>query len=172
MNTTTTDLMVELQGLRKSFGRGESAVTAVDGVDLTIAPGEVLAILGASGSGKSTLLRSVGGLDTAHSGRVLLGESPVTAYDPRVAVGFQEPRLLPWRTIRRNIALGLPRGTSRAEGEARVERLMGLVGLTHAAERRPREVSGGMAQRACWPGRSPAGPRCCCWTSRSARWTP
>lgn len=81
--------------------------------------------MGASGSGKSTLLRSVGGLDTAHSGRVLLGESPVTAYDPRVAVGFQEPAA--WRTIRRNIALGLPRGV-RAEGEAHVEALMELVG--------------------------------------------
>ena len=144
----TSRLSVRLEDVGRTFDTPHGAHTVLRDVSLTIAPGEVLAILGASGSGKSTLLRSVGGLDTAHSGRVLLGESPVTAYDPRVAVGFQEPRLLPWRTIRRNIALGLPRGTSRAEGEARVERLMGLVGLTHAAERRPREVSGGMAQRA------------------------
>lgn len=117
-------------------------------VSFEVRPGEIVSVLGPSGCGKSTLLRAVAGLGTATAGRVLIDDAPVRGLDPRCAVGFQEPRLLPWRTIRRNIALGLPRGTSRAEGEARVERLMGLVGLTHAAERRPREVSGGMAQRA------------------------
>src|SRR5690606_19937813 len=66
----------------------------------------------------------------------------------RCAVGFQEPRLLPWRSVAGNIALGLRRGTGRAEGEGRVARLLELVGLAEFADHRPREISGGMAQRA------------------------
>ena len=68
--------------------------------------------------------------------------------DQRSAVAFQEPRLLPWRSIQRNVELGLPRGTDRAEGTARVRELLKLVQLDHAAELRPRQISGGMAQRA------------------------
>src|SRR5699024_2283691 len=68
--------------------------------------------------------------------------------DDRTAVAFQEPRLLPWRTLSRNVALGLPRGTGRKAGRRRVAQLLELVGLDHAADQRPREVSGGMAQRA------------------------
>src|SRR5690606_5104052 len=64
------------------------------------------------------------------------------------AIAFQEPRLLPWRTIAQNVALGLPRRTKKADAKARVAELLDLVGLTHAADQRPREVSGGMAQRA------------------------
>jgi sulfonate transport system ATP-binding protein len=66
----------------------------------------------------------------------------------RSAVAFQEPRLLPWRTVAKNIELGLPRGTDRATGSRRVTDLLGLVQLADAAELRPREISGGMAQRA------------------------
>src|SRR5690606_38614210 len=64
------------------------------------------------------------------------------------AIAFQEPRLLPWRTIAQNVALGLPRRTKKADAKARVAELLELVGLAHAADQRPREVSGGMAQRA------------------------
>src|SRR5699024_8814367 len=76
-----------------------------------------------------------------------IGDHPVTAYDPRTAVGFQEPRLLPWRSVRKNIQLGLPRELAKAEGKARVDELLELVGLAERAELRPREISGGMAQR-------------------------
>jgi sulfonate transport system ATP-binding protein len=79
---------------------------------------------------------------------VAIDGSVVAPFDARSAVGFQEPRLLPWRTIAANIALGLPRGTARDAGRAQVGRLLELVGLADFAEHRPREVSGGMAQRA------------------------
>ena len=130
--------------LGKSFGSHQ----VLSGIDLEIAPGQVLAVLGASGSGKSTLLRAVAGLDPASTGEVTIDGLRVTGIDSRCAVAFQEPRLLPWRDLRGNIAIGLPRGLARSEGTKRVERLLDLVGLAPFAGHRPREVSGGMAQRA------------------------
>ncbi|MFU8946660.1 ABC transporter ATP-binding protein [Mycetocola zhadangensis] len=117
-------------------------------ISLDVRPGEVLAILGTSGCGKSTLLRLAGGLDSATAGSILIDGSPVAPFDARTAVGFQEPRLLPWRSVAENVALGLPRGTSKADGAARVAQLIELVGLSAFAGHRPREISGGMAQRA------------------------
>ncbi|GAB3126978.1 ABC transporter ATP-binding protein [Glaciibacter psychrotolerans] len=145
---------VTFDGIGRVFGtdgaRGASAgPRAVLGdVSLTVPAGEILAILGTSGCGKSTLLRIAGGLDTPSSGTVTIDGTSVRGIDPRCAVGFQEPRLLPWRTLAANVALGLPRGTPRASGRAHVRELLELVGLTAFAQHRPREVSGGMAQRA------------------------
>lgn len=117
------------------------------GVDLALPAGGITAVIGPSGCGKSTLLRLVGGLDTPSAGTVTLGGTPVTGTDERLAIGFQEPRLLPWRSLAANVALGLPSGTARADGEARVAELLDLVNLTSSAHLRPRQVSGGMAQR-------------------------
>ena len=142
---------VESRSLSVSFhsvGRSFDARTVLRDVSLEVAPGEVVAILGASGCGKSTLLRAVAGLDTGSTGQILIGDAPVAAYDERTAVGFQEPRLLPWRSVRRNIELGLPRTLSKKAGAARVDELLELVGLADRAHLRPREISGGMAQRA------------------------
>ncbi|MCH8564175.1 ABC transporter ATP-binding protein [Nesterenkonia sp. LB17] len=139
-----TSLDVQLSGVGRAFG----SRTVLRDVSLQIAPGEVLAILGSSGCGKSTLLRAVGGLDTGSTGEILINGSPVQRYDERTAVGFQEPRLLPWRSIHKNVSLGLPRSLSKAEGRERVDELLELVGLHDRASLRPREISGGMAQRA------------------------
>jgi len=117
-------------------------------VDIEVAAGEIIAVVGPSGCGKSTLLRLIGGLDAPSSGSILLDDSGVADVDERTAVAFQEPRLLPWRTISQNVELGLPRGTARRDGRERVRELLELVGLEQAADQRPREVSGGMAQRA------------------------
>ncbi|MCG2991349.1 ATP-binding cassette domain-containing protein, partial [Escherichia coli] len=78
----------------------------LSGIDLQITAGQVVAILGASGCGKSTLLRTVSGLDHHSVGQVRIGGHAVEGIDDRCAVAFQEPRLLPWRTVRQNIALG------------------------------------------------------------------
>jgi len=137
----------EVRDRREKRAKEQRRVVLRD-VSLRIAPGEVVAILGPSGCGKSTLLRIAGGLDSPTGGAALIDGTPVAGVDARCAVGFQEPRLLPWRSLADNVALGLPRGLDRAAGRERVARLLDLVGLTASAALRPREVSGGMAQRA------------------------
>lgn len=139
---------VRLQGVERSFALSHGRREVLRGIDVDVAAGEIVAIVGPSGCGKSTLLRLVGGLDAPTAGSIRIEDSRVADVDERTAVAFQEPRLLPWRTIAQNIELGLPRGTARREGRERVRELIELVGLEQAADQRPREVSGGMAQRA------------------------
>ncbi|GAB3303137.1 ABC transporter ATP-binding protein [Epidermidibacterium keratini] len=132
-------LSVEFRDATRSFGTR----TVLSGIDHHVAPGTITAILGPSGSGKSTLLRLAAGLDQPSSGSVLIDDRQVAAYDDRCAVAFQEARLLPWRSVRSNIELGLPR---KGNPDV-VDRLLELVGLEEFASHRPREISGGMAQR-------------------------
>ncbi|PZR52967.1 ABC transporter ATP-binding protein [Xylanimonas oleitrophica] len=147
---------VTVEAVERTFATPTGPRQVLRGLDITLRAGEIVAIVGPSGCGKSTLLRQVSGLDTPTSGRILLDGTPVVATDPRTAVAFQEPRLLPWRTLAQNVALGLPRagagvGTrrqARQERDERVAELLRLVGLEASADLRPRQVSGGMAQRA------------------------
>lgn len=149
-NNATDKLALPLtfSSLTRSFGGGTSEHVVLRDINLDVRAGEVLAIVGASGCGKSTLLRAAAGLDAPTSGAVLIDGTAVNGIDDRCAVAFQEPRLLPWLSLRANVAIGLPRGTSTATGKAKVTELLGLVELADFAEHRPREVSGGMAQRA------------------------
>ncbi|WP_347125589.1 ABC transporter ATP-binding protein [Microbacterium sp. SY138] len=139
---------VRVEGIERSFPLPHGHRDVLRGVDVDIAAGEIVAVVGPSGCGKSTLLRLVGGLDAPTRGGIRLDDTPVADVDERTAVAFQEPRLLPWRTIAQNVELGLPRGTARRLGRERVRELLQLVGLDHATDQHPREVSGGMAQRA------------------------
>jgi sulfonate transport system ATP-binding protein len=141
-------LPVSFRALRRTFGSGPDARTVLRDVDFEVRAGEVLAILGTSGCGKSTLLRATAGLDSPTSGSVDIDGTAVQGIDSRCAFAFQEPRLLPWHTLRANVAIGLPAGVSAKAGKAKVARLLELVGLKDFAKHRPREVSGGMAQRA------------------------
>ncbi|MGO2755154.1 MAG: ABC transporter ATP-binding protein [Brachybacterium alimentarium] len=139
---------VRLDAVGRSFPAAGARQVVLREVDLDLTAGEIVAVVGPSGCGKSTLLRLIAGLDRPSAGEIRIGDTPLRGTDPRTAVAFQEPRLLPWRTLEHNVALGLPRGTGRREGRERVRELLQLVGLEHAATQRPREVSGGMAQRA------------------------
>lgn len=144
-------LPVSLSGVGRSFpGRRpqDAPRRVLRDISLDIAAGEIVALLGPSGCGKSTLLRQISGLDTPDAGTIRLGGTALAGIDQRCAVAFQEPRLLPWRTIERNVALGLPRGTPSVAGRERVAELLSLVQLADAAHLRPRQISGGMAQRA------------------------
>jgi sulfonate transport system ATP-binding protein len=142
---------VSLRGVSRSFAASERGVPArqvLSDVTLEISPGEIVALIGPSGCGKSTLLRQIIGLDAPSSGEVSIDCSALVGIDQRCAIAFQEPRLLPWRSIVRNVEIGLPRGTDRSIGHSRVAELLQLVQLEESSQFRPREVSGGMAQRA------------------------
>jgi sulfonate transport system ATP-binding protein len=117
-------------------------------VDVEIEPGEVVALLGSSGSGKSTLLRLVAGLDRRTDGRIEIDGDAIRGIDPRCAIVFQEPRLLPWRSLAANVEFGLPPGTARSKGSPVVQHWLDVVGLGKFGNHYPRQVSGGMAQRA------------------------
>ena len=139
---------VRLDAIARSFETPQGRHEVLRDLDVELASGEIVAVVGPSGCGKSTLLRLIAGLDQPSGGVIRLGGTALHGTDPRTAVAFQEPRLLPWRTLAQNVALGLPRGLGRRQGRERVQELLALVGLEHAAALRPREVSGGMAQRA------------------------
>lgn len=123
--------VVRLRGFTRRFG----ATTIIDGLDLDIAHGEFIALLGRSGSGKTTLLRTLAGLDDARGQDVEVPNSR--------AVVFQDARLLPWKPVWKNVALGLKGGNIRARAEAALNE----VGLGHRIDAWPLTLSGGEAQR-------------------------
>ena len=138
---------LELTGLRKSFG----ATQILTGIDLQLADGEMLVIVGASGCGKSTLLRLVAGLETATAGRILLDGRDVTHADPAardIAMVFQNYALYPHMSVFDNMAYGLRiRGLSRADIQMRVQEAADLLGIGALLDRKPRQLSGGQRQR-------------------------
>lgn len=129
-----------VDGVAKSFGD----LTALDSTSFAVRPGEIVSLVGPSGCGKSTLLRIIAGLDQASAGRVAVGGQSVKAPGPQVGVVFQEPRLLPWLSVADNIAFGLPGGRPTQH----VHELAAQVGLGQFTGALPRQLSGGMAQRA------------------------
>jgi sulfonate transport system ATP-binding protein len=143
--------MLRISGVSKRFdapaGSAGEVLTALEAIDLAIGRGEILGLVGTSGCGKSTLLRVIGGLETPSAGAVHVKGERVSG--PRSDIGyiFQEPRLMPWLTVRQNAEFGLaalPRDERRRLSDAALTRL-GLAGF---AEALPQQLSGGMAQRA------------------------
>jgi NitT/TauT family transport system ATP-binding protein len=136
----TPPAAVALQGVSKTFGHGASGVAALDRINLNVATGEFLCVVGASGCGKSTLLNLIAGLEAPSAG--------VVDVSGRSALMFQEAALFPWLTVAANVELALRfRGVARRERQAQAEALLQLVHLDGFARKRPHELSGGMRQR-------------------------
>jgi NitT/TauT family transport system ATP-binding protein len=144
----TAAAFISVRSLRKVYtpASGQSVV-ALEGVDLEVAEGEIVALIGPSGCGKSTLLRIIAGLDAGFEGELVWERPPRAGKD--IGFVFQDPALLPWRTVTRNVSLGLEaqRDRSKAARE-RVRDLIDLVGLADFADAYPKQLSGGMRQRA------------------------
>ena len=136
-----TGAPIRISGVGRVFGRGASATTALEHVDLEVVDREFVCLLGASGCGKSTLLAMVAGLDDPTAGTIDLGGR-------RTAVMFQDANLFPWLTVQGNIELALRfSGVPRAAWADRVRELLAVVRLPGVERRRPHELSGGMRQR-------------------------
>ena len=139
---------VAVRNLSKSYPLNGVPRPVLRGLDLTVAGGEVLAIVGPSGCGKTTLLRLLAGLEAPDRGEVLIDGHPVAGVGTERAVIYQEPRLLPWLSVLDNVAFGLDlRGVPHAEARERARHYIRLVGLADFESAWPRQLSGGMAQR-------------------------
>ena len=140
---------IEIKNVSKTFAKGADLVEAVRDIDLAVAPGEIVAVIGPSGCGKSTLLNMIAGLYPPTRGRVVYRGAPVIDVNTSAGYMTQKDNLLPWRTVRDNIAFPLElAGVGRAERFAKADRAIERVGLGGFATRYPHELSGGMRKRA------------------------
>jgi sulfonate transport system ATP-binding protein len=134
--------MLAVRDLKKDFG----AFSALGPLSFNLDRERVLTVIGPSGCGKSTLLRLIAGLDTATSGSIRLDDMEVEGPRGEIGVAFQDPRLMPWLSVRRNVGLGLWDWPSN-ERDAAVDAALSKVSLTKFADALPKQLSGGMAQR-------------------------
>ncbi|MBA4255155.1 MAG: nitrate ABC transporter ATP-binding protein [Polaromonas sp.] len=150
---------IDIQGVEQTFKTKKGPFTALRDINLTIAKGEFVALIGHSGCGKSTLLNLIAGLTTPTQGALLCANREIAGPGPERAVVFQNHSLLPWLTCFENVYLGVERvfgagskstgapAETKAQLKERTDAALALVGLTHAAQKRPGEISGGMKQR-------------------------
>ena len=136
---------IRFTGVGKRYNNGPAIL---DGISFNVALGEFVSLLGPSGCGKSTLLRLVAGLTAPSSGTVEIDAMTPAKARETVSFIFQDATLLPWRTVRANVALGLElEGVARERRDARVASMLALVGLDRVADAYPRQLSGGMKMR-------------------------
>ena len=143
--------LIEISNVRHAYATQSGPLPVLDGLDLSVSEGGFVAVVGPSGCGKSTLTKLVAGLMKPDMGEVRLHGDVVKGPRSTVGMAFQNPVLLEWRSILKNVLLPLeivPTRLTRSEGEARARRLLSLVGLEGFEHKRPSELSGGMRQRA------------------------
>jgi len=140
--------MLRIENVSKRFANG---FIALDDLNLTVDQGEIVSLVGTSGCGKSTLLRIISGLEYPTVGEVFIDDDLINSPHPKIGLIFQEPRLMPWLTVRENVEFGLDTlpnvKFNRLERRDLVDRILERVSLTEFANALPRQLSGGMAQR-------------------------
>ncbi|HCI45894.1 MAG TPA: nitrate/sulfonate/bicarbonate ABC transporter ATP-binding protein [Rhodospirillaceae bacterium] len=137
-----------ISGVSRQFNLDKGrTVQALKGIDLAVAPGEFICLLGGSGCGKSTLLRLIAGLDQPTTGNLSLDGTAINRPRDEVGIVFQEPRLLPWRRVTENVGFGL-KGVDKETRSTRIQAILDEVGLGDKGKSWPRQLSGGQAQRA------------------------
>ena len=140
--------MLEVRGVEFTYQTGGRRVPALTGVDFSLAPGEIWAVIGPSGCGKSTLLYLLSGLMRPTAGEIRFRGGPVLDHQREIALILQGYGLFPWKTVRDNVGLGLAiRGVERAEIRRRTDEMLAAVGLADYGEVYPDELSGGQKQR-------------------------
>ena len=142
--------VLHLSDVSKSYGEDANRVQVLDGINLDVEEGEFVAIVGFSGSGKTTLISLLAGLTAPDDGVIEYRGKAITGPGPERGVVFQSYSLMPWLTVYGNVALAVGaafKELSKKERDAKVRHYIDMVGLTHAMERRPAELSGGMRQR-------------------------
>lgn len=140
----------QLKNVVKNYGSGKDCTEVLGGINLDIEEGEFVAIVGFSGSGKTTLVSSIAGLVEPDGGEIFFKGKPVTGPDPERGIVFQSYSLMPWLTVYGNIALAVDEVFSawpKSKRRDHVLKYIEMVGLSHAIDRRPAELSGGMRQR-------------------------
>ncbi|SFM51659.1 ABC transporter ATP-binding protein [Variovorax sp. OV329] len=142
---------IEIRGVEQRFKTAKGSFLALQGINLNVAKGEFVTLIGHSGCGKSTLLNLIAGLASPTQGTLLCANREIRGPGPERAVVFQNHSLLPWLTCFENVYLAVERVFAASEGKAqlrsRTDAALALVGLTAAAQKRPGEISGGMKQR-------------------------
>jgi NitT/TauT family transport system ATP-binding protein len=142
--------MIDLRHVSKSFHKGRSVVHAVRDITLTIERNEIVAVIGPSGCGKSTLLNMIAGLYAPSYGQIIYKNTKVCDLNTDVGYMTQKDNLLPWRTVRDNVAFPLElAGVGKVERMARAKEVIEHVGLQGFEDRFPNELSGGMRKRVC-----------------------
>ena len=144
----SADPILVVEDIVKRFDTPDGALTAIDRISFTVAPGEFFAVIGPSGCGKSTLFNVIGGLIDGYQGRVAVAGETVRGPHAAIGMVFQEESTFPWRTVVENVAFPLEiAGVAKAERVERARHFVNLVGLAGFERRYPAELSGGMRQR-------------------------
>jgi nitrate/nitrite transport system ATP-binding protein len=151
MNASLSRKYIEIQAVEQTFKTRKGPFCALKDINLSVAKGEFVALIGHSGCGKSTLLNLLAGLTTPTAGALLCANREIAGPGPERAVVFQNHSLLPWLTCFENVYLAVERVFANAENKAqlkaRTDAALAMVGLSAAAQKRPGEISGGMKQR-------------------------
>ena len=142
--------MIDIRHVSKSFHKRDAVVDAVRDMNLTVARQEIVAVIGPSGCGKSTLLNMIAGLYAPTRGQIVYNGAAVNDVNTDVGYMTQKDNLLPWRSVRDNVAFPLElAGVAKAERARRADQVIAHVGLEGFEDRFPNELSGGMRKRAC-----------------------